>query len=319
MKLWCVDREGLQVGNTIVLGSWIERVVSRSRILRQLFRRGIHHLWPLPNGNLFVVALKRAMYVNRHSGEVETVFRLPLGKKPGHRGVCIDDSGAVFVGEYVRNLKRRHPINVYRIPRGARSLESCYTFTRGDVRHVHFVQWDPFAKCLWMGTGDKNSECRMYRSNDSGNAWELIGGGSQQWRAVGLAFRSDAIYWGTDAGSVSNRNYVMRLDRQSCVVEHIIEIQGPCHSIATLSNGTIALSTGIEGGANESDDSAHLWVSKDGVIWQEVASFRKDNLPYNLQFGVIRFPQGLETSTDLLFTTMGLQGAGETSFRCSLT
>jgi hypothetical protein len=52
-----------------------------------------------------------------------------------------------------------------------------------------------------LGTGDADPECRLLRSTDRGESWETVGSGSQLWRAVGITFRPDAVFWGTDAGS----------------------------------------------------------------------------------------------------------------------
>ena len=167
-----------------------------------------------------------------------------------------------------------------------------------------------------MGTGDRDSECLLYKSTDSGDNWKQVGGGSQLWRAVGLAFRPEAVYWGTDAGwtAGTHPNYVMRLDRKTGELERVLEVQGPCHGNATLRDSTLLVSTGVERGENEKDGYAHLWASRDGITWEELIRFKKDIWFRILQFGVIRFPVGLENCDALVFTCMGLVGAGEAAF-----
>jgi hypothetical protein len=160
----------------------------------------------------------------------------------------------------------------------------------------------------------------LYRSDDQGDTWRRIGGGSQLWRAVGLTFRADGLYWGTDAGSDAGThpNFVVRLGRGQLEPERLLEIQGPCHGNATLADGTLLVSTGVERGINEKDGRAHLWASRDGRRWHELLSLEKDLWPGLVQFGVIRFPMGLEAGTDVLFTTFGLAGAPETAFRARI-
>jgi len=316
MRFWTVGSNGQKNRDTSVLGSGLERAVSSFRISRQALRLGIHHLWPLPDGALLIVARKRAFRLDPQSGKSNLVFRFPRGNKPAHRGVCVTGEGHVFMGEYVMNLDRTQPIALYRSLDRGNTFSPVFTFPPGEIRHIHFVQWDPFEGTLWMGTGDADPECRLYRSADHGDTWDLVGGGSQLWRAVCVAFRPDALYWGTDAGSDSGRhpNSIVRFDRHTRSLQTLNGIQGPCHGCSTLRDGTIVLSTGVEGGANEADGRAHLWMSRDGSAWSEVASYRKDGLPFLVQYGVLRFPPGLETSTRLAFTGMGLAGAGEKAF-----
>jgi hypothetical protein len=316
MQLWEIDRDGTRVGSAAALGSLLERTISYFRLPRQLLRLGIHHMVPLPDGKLLVVVRKRVILLDPQTGKSQLVFRFPRGNKPAHRGVCATDDGCVFMGEYVMNMDRSQPIELYRSTDCGRTFESIRTFPPGDVRHIHFVQWDPVERLLWMGTGDADQECRLYKSPDRGGTWRLIGGGSQLWRAVGVAFRAEALYWGTDAGSDAGThpNYIVRFDRNTETLQTLCEIQGPCHGSATLKDGTIVVSTGVEGGTNEQDGSSHLWVSKDGTSWSNVANFRKDRMPFILQYGVLRFPTGLEKSESLAFTGMGLSGAGEKVF-----
>jgi len=316
MRFWTVGSNGQKNRESTVLGSRLERAVSFFRVSRQTLRLGIHHLWPLPDGAFLVVARKRVFRIEPRSGECRLVFRFPRGNKPAHRGVCVTGDGHVFMGEYVMNMDRTQPIALYRSMDHGNTFSPVLTFVPGEIRHIHFVQWDPVESALWMGTGDADPECRLYKSTDHGDTWDLIGGGSQLWRAVCVAFRPEALYWGTDAGSDSGRhpNYIVRLDRNSRTLQTLRGIQGPCHGSSTLRDGTIVLSTGVEGGANEEDGCAHLWMSRDGSAWSEVASYRKDRLPFLVQYGVLRFPPGLEMSSLLAFTGMGLAGAGEKAF-----
>ncbi len=302
------------------LGFVWERQFARVRLLRHLFRLGIHHLLPLPGGELLVVMRKR-VYLLDPSGDARLVFQFARGNKPASKGVCVAPSGDVFMAEYAMNSARNLPMLLHRSRDGGRSFQTVCEFSPGEIAHYHFVLWDPYGSCLWMGTGDTDSECRLYKSSDGGDNWRQVGGGSQLWRAVGLAFRPEAVYWGTDAGWTAGNhpNYIMRLDRGNGTLDRVLEVQGPCHGNAALRDGTLLISTGVERGQNEKDGCAHLWASRDGRAWQELTRFKKDLWFRNLQFGVIRFPQGLENSDSLVFTCMGLAGAGEAAFVARIT
>jgi hypothetical protein len=136
-----------------------------------------------------------------------------------------------------------------------------------------------------------------------------------------VSFTEDAVYWGTDAGSDAGThpNWILRWDRKQASAEVVQELQGPCHGSASLCDGFLLVSTGVEGGVNEKDRNAHLWASKDGMHWEEVFSRTKDSLPFILQFGVMRFPPGLEAGNEIAFTCMGLKGEGEVTYFGKLT
>ena len=315
MRFWGISAGFKHMGCEHTLGNRVERMLAWFRLTRQLFRVGVHHLWPLPGGGFLVVVRKRAYRIDS-AGRAKIALRFPRGNKPARSGVCVTPDGSIFLGEYAQNLKRTMPVVLYRSDDSGRSFAPILAFGPGEVRHIHFIQWDPIGHCLWLGTGDADNESRLYRSTDNGMNWKKIGGGSQLWRAVGVSIRSDALYWGTDAGSDAGDqpNYVVRLDRKTMALKKVLKLQGPCHGNAMLKNGTLLVSTGVEGGQNEKDRYAHLWASRDGKCWEEVISFKKDPFPKILQFGVIRFPYGLDQRDQIIFTCLGLTGAGETTF-----
>jgi len=101
------------------------------------------------------------------------------------------------------------------------------------------------------------------------------------------------------------------MDRQTRELSKIQEVQGPCHGNAVLAEGTVFVSTGIEGGPNEKDNCAHLWqVTPDGRV-QEVYKMKKDIFPLIVQYGVIRFPMGVESCHTVVFTTYALHNGPE--------
>ena len=105
------------------------------------------------------------------------------------------------------------PISIYRgeISSTGVIVKPVYTFpSRTDfkndnskypqARHVHTITVDPFTKDIWVGTGDDNSECFLMYSSDSGNSWNVLGTGSQEWRTLAFWFTERYIYWSMDTG-----------------------------------------------------------------------------------------------------------------------
>jgi len=296
-----------------------ETGLSAWTLTRLGFRLGIHLVLTVGDEECLAV-LKRRFVLVRTGGRLIEVDRVHRGNKPASRALCAMPAGPILYGEYLLNDDRASAVALYRSDDPARGFRKIYEFPAGEVRHIHFVQWDPFGSCLWMGTGDRDSESRLYRSDDVGGSWRLAGGGSQDWRAVGVAFTADALFWGTDAGSDAGGtlNYIMRYDRQDRTLVRVQRLQGPAHGIGVLSDGTLIISTGVEGGINEADRSAHLWASRDGSLWEEVFALSKNRWPGIIQFGVMRIPPGTESGSEVVFTGLALRGASETLFRGNL-
>lgn len=224
MRFYAIDYSGKVVTPKYSVGSTKQKLLSCNRLSRQLLREGIHHLVPLKNGDIFLTA-KRKSYTVGQDGKVKNVFTGYVGNKPGHQGVCVTPDGTVFFGEYSINLDHKNETKLYRSTDNAMSFQTVLTFPK-TVRHIHFIKYDPYEKCLWLGTGDADIECYLMRSFDNGDTWETVGTGSQDWRAIGVCFTKDALIWGTDAGSVPDQNHIIRMDRETRQIEVVANAEG---------------------------------------------------------------------------------------------
>jgi len=313
MTFYAIDYSGKRVTRKYTVGKPIDRLIGCFRLSRQLLRVGLHHLLPLANGNILVTS-KRITYIVDSDGKVVHTFTGYQGNKPAHQGVCVTPDGTVFFAEYLLNPQRDHSVKLYRSTNNGMSFQIVKEWPAGDIRHLHFVKWDSYENCLWLGTGDygeENKENRLYRSNDNGDTWELIGQGSQNWRAIGVCFTEDALLWGTDAGSCPDTVHFVRMDRKTQQLEVLGDFEGPCHGCASYADGRAFFSTGVEGGENEKDRYARLKEYKAGKIIDHMR-LNKDFWPLILQYGVMRFPLGTERCNRVVFTAMALKGHGET-------
>lgn len=310
MTFYAVDYDGKRVTQKYKVGGVAERFIGFFRLSRQLLRQGIHHLVPLPSGDVFLVA-KKIGYLVGADGKVKSTFTGYTGNKPAHQGVCVTPDGRIFFGEYSLNMNREKESCLYRSVDGGYTFEKVKTFKGNEVRHIHFVKYDPYEDCLWMGTGDEDRENLLLCSHDGGDTWEKVGGGSQDWRAIGVCFNEASLIWGTDAGSVPDQNHIVRMDRKTRQIEVIADAEGPCHGCASFSDGRVFISTGVEGGENEKDKYARLKEIKKESI-DEIMRRKKNILPLIVQYGVMRFPLGTENTDIAVFTTLGLSRGMET-------
>lgn len=309
MTFYAIDYSGKRVTPKYSVGGLKEKAIGMFRLSRQLLRQGLHHLVPLKDGSVFVTA-KRISYIVDVNGEIKNTFTGYKGNKPGHQGVCITPEGDIFFGEYTLNMNRDNDTKLYRSIDGGKTFENVLTLSKEQVRHIHFVKYDPYEKCLWLGTGDENYECKLLKSTDNGDTWECIGEGNQDWRAIGVCFDEKYITWGTDAGSVPDQNHVVRMNRTTNQIEIIDNAEGPCHGCGSFSDGRVFISTGVEGGENEQDRFARLKMMCDGKCVEQI-KLKKDIFPLILQYGVMRFPLGTENTDRVVFTAMGLKNGGE--------
>ena len=77
------------------------------------------------------------------------------------------------------------------------------------------------------------------------------------------------------------------------------------------------ISTTVEPSKVNTDKYAHLWVTKDGLHWEERYKAKKDWFPFIFQFGTFEFPQyyGIEKLERLYFSGRALKGLdGKTSY-----
>lgn len=296
-----------------------ERILSSFVFTRLGLRLGIHAAIPLSEGRILAV-MKRRFVLIEQDGSSRVIDKIHRGNKPASRAICVLPDGAILYGEYLLNKKRESPVAIYRSREIEDGFEKIYEFPAGIVRHIHFIQWDLYESCLWMGTGDRDDESFIYKSYDYGLSWDRINGGSQLWRAVSIIITPDALFWGTDAGSDAGTtpNFIVRFDKKTKELSAIQRVQGPCHGACLLLNSVLCISTGVEGGENEADKYAHLWISENGVTWREVFERKKNIWPHIIQFGVMRMPPGCETSNKLNFTAFALGRAREAWFQAEI-
>ncbi len=127
-------------------------------------------------------------------------------------GLCVDDDGAVYFGEY-RNRRADAPVAVWRSGDRGRSWQMRHEFAPGVAGHIHAVRFDADAGAIWVGTGDRDERCYVGFSRDGARTFTWVGHGAQRFRTCSFAFFRGAVVWGMDADF--EPNHVIRWDRES--------------------------------------------------------------------------------------------------------
>jgi hypothetical protein len=235
-----------------------------------------------------------------------------------HRGICEDESGFVYFGEYFLNPDRR-PVRVWRIPPGLGGADVAHEFPAGSIRHVHAVQRDPFdPAALWLTVGDLTGECFFFRSRDGLRTLERFGDGTQTWRAVSLLFTATHVCWLTD--SEVETNHACRMERATGRLELGQTVACSTWYSATTTDGVHMAFTTVETGPAITRQESSVLVSRDAFHWSEAHAFRKDRLRPTWLFkaGIIICPSGPFTSRDFWLSGEALVGLDGRSIRAGL-
>lgn len=166
------------------------------------------NVWPLSEGVL-LATVSRWLFRSVDGGRSWTlVWELPDSSGP--MGVLptalCEHRGRVYLAEYPLG---DDPARVLESNDRGRTWSPFVEHS--DVRHFHGLFVDPYTDRLWATTGDTNDESAIGVLGEEG--FVPVGRGSQRWRAVGLAFGPEAVFWGKDS-SYTERAEILRLPRE---------------------------------------------------------------------------------------------------------
>lgn len=115
-------------------------------------------------------------------------------------------------------------------------------FNPGSDMHTHFVRIDPYTAkdpvvysdlTIYVGTGDVDGSCGLYKSTDGGDTWTTVGSGSQAWRITEARFDATNGYFGGDGYVGSGQRFgIYRLRKADGQWAKEADIQGPVYSMA---------------------------------------------------------------------------------------
>lgn len=154
----------------------------------------------------------------------------------------------IYTGEYDMDPTYRH--KVYRgtiTSNGTETWENVIEFySRDDISanpslypdciHIHSTIVDKSNGYVWILVGDSDSESKILYSKDHGTTWNLLGAGSQEWRALSLWFTTEYIYWAMDA---QEKQRVFRIPRTWLETKSVFDIDMHKETVADIANGSL--------------------------------------------------------------------------------
>lgn len=135
---------------------------------------------------------------------------------------CDENTGYIYWGEYTTDAAKT-AINLWRSTNDGATWTVFKAFpgpagTGAKIRHIHGVDWDPFAERIMIFTGDSEDDAGIYRVNSGGTDVEAVvlnsdlpGLAGDPARAIGVMFFEDYVAWIPDTAAAYS--YVQRYPR----------------------------------------------------------------------------------------------------------
>ena len=279
-------------------------LLSRIKIPRRFFRAEITGFYTLDNGTQLAIAKKGIFRRRKEEKDFEKICVTPRGSKP--LNIVTKSSQEVYFGEYFQNVEKV-PVNIFLLDVESGGLKVVYTFERGEINHIHGLFYDKYTNRIWVATGDAENECILGYTEDRFKNFHIVFRGGQEYRCCQMFFYPDFIIYCTDSQFIPNE--IKRIDRQTLEITELQSVQGSVIKGGQVGNVSF-ISTTVEPSDVNLDKHVYLWVTKDGLNWEERYKDEKDDYPAILQFGTFEFPQyyGFEKLERLYFSGRALKG-----------
>lgn len=303
-KIVNVDEDNLLTGSGYLLKDSYGRYVlkdkkyaflSRFCLTRRLFRAEITSFYTLSDGTQLAIAKKGIFRKRTGEKNFIKICSVPRGSKP--LTIVEKTPEEVYFGEYFQNVENV-PVHIYSLNVNTGELKVVFTFEQGEINHIHGLFRDPYTNRIWVVTGDDDGECIIGYTEDDFEHFTKVFRGGQEYRCCQMFFYSDFIVYATDSQFIPNT--IKRIDRKTLEITSLQAVQGSVIKGGQAGNVSF-LSTTVEPSTVNSDQYVHLWVTKDGLNWEEKYKAKKDWMPAIMQFGTFEFPHYEKEPKDKLW------------------
>lgn len=293
-----------------------ERFLGRNKLACRLLRLGIRAAEVIDNENI-IFSIGNMLYeLNIENEKLSKGYFCGDGIRPlvftSVKGIKGFNDG-IYFGGYVGN-KDKHPVHIYHRT-DCDQWEVVYTFPEGAINHIHTIVSDQYRNCLWVFTGDFDKAAAIWKVTEGFGIVERIACNDQKYRGCVVFSLPEGLLYATDAPFADNNIYLMNLDTYE--VKELFPIAGSCIYGCKWKNKFVFSST-VEGdgrntsrlefflgrkkGAGIKDDYVHLYSGNHTEGFEEIYKEKKDYMPYyTFQFGVFKFPYGINNSDALYF------------------
>lgn len=217
----------------------------------------------------------------------------------------------IYFGGYLGNREKK-PVHIYHRV-GVDQWEIVYSFPQGAINHVHCIVADSYRQCLWVFTGDFDEAAAIWKVTDNFKKVECVVCNNQKYRGCVVYALPKGLLYATDAPYADN--YIYLMDPETFETKSLFPLHGSCIYGCQWKDNYVFSST-VEGdgrtsgrlrlfyrgnrGAGIKDDFVHLYLGNISDGFKEIYKERKDCLSFLFQFGVFKFPYGIN-NTDILY------------------
>lgn len=294
----------------------LEKFLGWSNLAFRLMRMGVRSAIAL-NNEIIILSVGNMIYeMNISEGSISRGWFCGIGIRPlvftSVKGINSFDEG-VYFGGYLGN-KEKKPVCIYhRI--GVDQWETVYSFPQGAINHVHNIVPDPYRDCLWVFTGDFDEASAIWKITKNFSIVERVVSNDQKYRACVIYALPEGLLYATDAPFANDFIYLLKPETME--LTEVLPIHGSCIYGCKWKDKYVFSST-VEGdgrdmnhweflfmrkrGAGIKDNFVHMYMGNMNEGFVEVYKEKKDIMPfYTFQFGVFKFPDGVNDSNTLLF------------------
>lgn len=293
-----------------------ETILGSSRYLFRLLRLGIRTAEPIDNENV-IISIGNMLYeLNLNEGIISKGYFCGIGIRPLKFTKVLglnNIQDGIYFGGYLSNSEKKE-VKIYRRI-SIDKWEIVYVFPNGVINHVHTIVSDKYRECLWIFTGDFDESSAIWKVESNFKKVQRVAYNHQKYRGCVAFALPDGLLYATDAPFEDNYIYMMQTN--PLVINKITSIHGSCIYGCQWKDKYVFSST-VEGdGRNTSrleflfgrkkgigikDDYVHIYIGNLVEGFREIYKEKKDFLPYyTFQFGVFKFPSGINNSDTLYF------------------
>ncbi len=305
-KLYIGEENGEnQIFFAVVPMSRTARLLVRFRLTERLLRLEPRTACCMADGNYLLSCGGGIYCVDMKKNELRKELSLRSGMNNPLSFACYREDTPeeeILFGEYFSN-NLQEPVSVYRRKHG--QWNKVYSFSAGQVYHIHNIVVDDVAERIYILTGDADNESGIWCTDDGFQTVEPLVHGSQQYRSCVAYPNADGLIYATDTPREQNWLYRLRQKNGEWETIPVCELPGPC-IYGTKRNDGWFFATSVEGddtlpafryrfsrklGKGVQDRYCHVVFCNSSGQTEEVATFQKDALPMLLfQFGNCTFP-----------------------------
>ncbi|NVI98584.1 exo-alpha-sialidase [Myxococcus sp. AM009] len=239
------------------------------------------NLWTvaaMDEGTLLAVASHSGEYVLQRSTDGgmtwENPLRLGTYRARGPQSFARLGSTWFFL-EYQSFTSAAVPIRLWATTDGGATWSVRSTFTAH--RHGYTLVADPATGTLWATLGSSEAQAAVRRSSDGGRTWTSLLRGYGANAVAGVAQPGGALLLGQSTLFEPEHPKLLRLSPDG-TVRSLLELPGPAYSLTAVPGGGWVMGTAwsVAGDVHASGDVfARLFISADGVTWQESRRYER--------------------------------------------